>query len=75
MHSKAGRDTDVLVVNSTKGDSYIDAAFAHPVDPIAALDHRTARDDARLAGQRAELAARLNSGTEETGNGDISWRA
>src|ERR1700712_2277219 len=24
------RDTDLLVVNSTKGDSYIDAAFAQP---------------------------------------------
>jgi nucleotide-binding universal stress UspA family protein len=24
------RDTDLLVINSTKGDSYIDAAFAQP---------------------------------------------
>ncbi len=37
----------------------IDAALARPIDPNALLDHRSAGDDARLARQRAELAARV----------------
>jgi pyruvate dehydrogenase E1 component alpha subunit len=53
----------------------IDAAFAHPVDPNAALDHRTAHDDPRLTRQRRELAARVSAHPEEQGEGDISWRA
>jgi pyruvate dehydrogenase E1 component alpha subunit len=54
----------------------IDAAFAHPVDPNAALDHRSARDDPRLARQRGELAARIGGvGTETSDGGSISWRA
>ncbi|MEX1009073.1 MAG: thiamine pyrophosphate-dependent enzyme [Acidimicrobiia bacterium] len=58
----------------------IEAAFAHPVDPNTALDHRTAHDDPRLARQRDELAARIGARREKTGaeearEGDISWRA
>jgi pyruvate dehydrogenase E1 component alpha subunit len=51
----------------------LDAAFAHPVDPIAAFDHRTATDDARLARQRDELAVRLARAPED--DGTVSWRA
>jgi pyruvate dehydrogenase E1 component alpha subunit len=51
----------------------IDAAFAHEVDPVSAFDHRNAADDARLLGQRDELAARLASGPTPEEDG-VSWR-
>ncbi len=51
----------------------IDAAFAHTVDPVSAFDHRNASDEARLRGQRDELAARLAGEATSEENG-VSWR-
>jgi pyruvate dehydrogenase E1 component alpha subunit len=52
----------------------VTAAFEHPLDPNAALDHVTAHDSPRLANERAEMAARV-AGEPDTGeNEDIAWR-
>lgn len=44
------RDTDLLVINSTPGDSYVDAAFAQPGDV------RDIEDRLRDCGVRYELS-------------------
>jgi pyruvate dehydrogenase E1 component alpha subunit len=77
------RAHDAMVASvDARLERVVDAALARPVDPLAAFDHRNEHDDARLATQRAELAARVGSAPApddpsehaEAEPGSISWQ-
>jgi pyruvate dehydrogenase E1 component alpha subunit len=65
--------TSLVTAVEARLERIIDAALARPLDAAAAFDHRTARDDARLRGQRDELAARLAAEAPSREDG-VSWR-